>query len=344
MTTPPKLLILINWEEDGKWDLFSQVRGRINDFEVLQPFFLKQIKNPFLKKLSIYFSEFYLPLVALLRRKDFDVVISWSLRFGICYGILNRLWRSPGAPKHVIYDFHVNLVRNDWRHRLKLLLPRLAVPGIDFFLCTSTLEESIYSKMFNIPQNSIRFFPMSPPIHLCEGYDLEQQDYMFTYGNSDRDYDTLIEAVKDIPTKLLILSQAYNPPGPLPANVELMTQGRYGLDLWKLIGSARLVVLPLQDFNISAGQTAMLEIMALGRPLIVTSNMATREYAVHGKTALFCKEKDPEEIRHHIRFLLEHPEKAERMGREARKTAATYPVKDVAVLFSVLDAIMHQDA
>jgi glycosyltransferase involved in cell wall biosynthesis len=81
------------------------------------------------------------------------------------------------------------------------------------------------------------------------------------------------------------------------------------------------VVLPLKDYRISAGQISMLEVMALARPLIITENMATKEYAVHQQSALFFKAGNDKELADQIQYLWNHREFAEKIGQQARQTA-----------------------
>lgn len=47
-----------------------------------------------------------------------------------------------------------------------------------------------------------------------------------------------------------------------------------------------MVVIPLQDLNISSGQLMLLQAMQLGKPIIVTNNCAIYDYIEDGKTGL----------------------------------------------------------
>lgn len=332
-----RVMILITWKEEGEWDLYKALEDRVRRLEVLQPFLLRWPPRIFWKKMTTKLCDLYIPLLALFKRKDFDVVFSWSMRMGICYGIVNRCFRHRASPRHVFRDFHINLTRKDRMYRLKMVLLRLALPGIDYFLCTSREEEKIYSHMFHIPHNKIRFYPDSPPKHLLESHPVSRRDYIFSYGNSDRDFDTLVEASRHLKERVIILSQRYAPQNSLPDTVQLITNKIPEGDLIELITSSRLVVLSLTDYAVSAGQNSMVETMALGRPLVVTANMATMEYATHGETALFFKGKDPLELERHIRFLWENPEEAERMGQRAREAARYHAERGVALFFQILE-------
>ena len=98
-----------------------------------------------------------------------------------------------------------------------------------------------------------------------------------------------------------------------------------------------MVALPLKDYRVSAGQISMLEVMALARPLIITENMATKEYAIHLQTALFYSAGDVKALSDHIQYLLDHPEVAEQIGQKARESALKLNDKHMAVISKLIE-------
>jgi glycosyltransferase involved in cell wall biosynthesis len=332
-----RLLMMIHWKEAGNWDLYRTIKDGVAQVDILQPYGFRRF---ILNKLSDVLSEFYLPLMALLQKKPYDIVMSWSMRIGICYGLLNRLFRYSRSPKHIIYDFHIDLTRTDPLYQFRLKLLQIAIRGIDFFFVTSETERELYSKKFGIRMEQMAFWPISPAHYLLEKSGHSKGDYIFSYGNSDRDYDTLIGAVEENPVKTIIVSKTYIPFRSLPAHVELIREKSWE-ELLSLIGSARIVVIPLLSYRIAAGQLTMMETLAQGRPLIITRNMATIEYAIDGKTALFYDAGDIQTLKNHIRYLLDHPETAEKMGQTARKAVGTHAARRLAVLMDAMNRLLN---
>jgi glycosyltransferase involved in cell wall biosynthesis len=104
----------------------------------------------------------------------------------------------------------------------------------------------------------------------------------------------------------------------------------------RLVGSARIVVVPIYSPLVSAGQLTMMEAMALGRPLVVSVNMATVEHARHLESAVFFEAGDSEGLNLCLRLLLDHPDFAERLAKKGRETARLLPARRVQVLMDFL--------
>lgn len=332
-----KLLILVNWQEKGKWLFPHFLKKMVQHVDILQPISLKHTTNNRFTYISRYLSEFYVPVMALIRRNQYDVIVSWQMRIGICYGILKRIIHVKKPPLHIIQDFHVDLTQTRLLYRFQIALLKLAIPGIDYFCCTSTEEETIYSQMFGISRSRIIFLPLVEYRASFEAPSCSRQDYIFSYGKSDRDFDTLIRSVARLNIQTYILSAKYKPQAPVPDNVCIIRDFISNKDLTQWIASGRIVVLPLKDYRISAGQISMLEVMALARPLIITENMATKEYAIHRQTALFYSAGDVKELTGHIQYLWDHPEVAEHVGRKARESALKLNDNRMTVFSNLLE-------
>lgn len=333
-----RLLFLLPWKEEGRWGLYQEILPLAKEFQVLHPYG-EWANNRFGGRVAGKLGEFLVPLIAVSKRRRFDVVMSWSMRIGIVYGVVSRVLKHNSI-LHVMRDFHVNLERKDFGYRLKLLLLKLAIPGIDLFLCTSRQEQLIYARLFNIDRNRLLFFPDFPIASLCNRKPQVTQDYIFAYGNSDRDFDTLVRAAALSQNRLLILSQTYAPKDAVPEHVRLIQERLPMEELLETIGACRLLVLPLQSYWVAAGQNSMLETMALGRPLIVTSNLATLEYAEHRKTAVFVEAGDAAGLAAEIDYFWHHPVEAETMGRQARNHAQQLIKDRLRIFMSVLDRLM----
>ncbi|MBA4369891.1 MAG: hypothetical protein C0403_19865, partial [Desulfobacterium sp.] len=72
-----KLVILANWKDAGNWPFLRYLKSTVQNVDILQPVSFKRPVSSRLTYISNYLSEFYVPLLASIRRKRFDVVVSW---------------------------------------------------------------------------------------------------------------------------------------------------------------------------------------------------------------------------------------------------------------------------
>ena len=143
-------------------------------------------------------------------------------------------------------------------------------------------------------------------------------------GVVNRDYGTLIEAVKPlgIPTKIAADTAWRYSARPVevasvPETVEMRSWGNY-LTLRSLYAQSAMVVVPLLRPMLS-GVTVALEGMAMGKPVILSFNPYVREFLQDGENGFFVPAGDAAALREKIRFVLDHPQEAERMGARARE-------------------------
>jgi glycosyltransferase involved in cell wall biosynthesis len=337
-----RLLLLLCWKERGGWYFLRRLRAAGLDVTVLAPFFQDGPRR--LARLSLRLSRFYLPVWALFRAGGQDAIASWDLPCTAVMGLLKR-FVAPilRLPHHLGRDFHINPTRaGEPRYAAKLRLLGAAMAGVDLALTTSRAEAVSYAAWFGLPRDRFAFFPDAPPSELFAVPPVPVADAVFAYGNSDRDFDTLVAAAGDIPAPVVILSQKYVPAGPLPGNVSLVRDYVSREELTRRIGGAACCVVPLLDAAVAAGQNSMFESMALGRPLVITENVATAEYVVSGKNGLLCPPRDPVALAQAVRSILADPAVAAAMGGQARQDARAWLDRQVAMFLDVVQATIEK--
>ena len=143
-------------------------------------------------------------------------------------------------------------------------------------------------------------------------------------GAVNRDYKLLMRAVEPLGVPLRIAADTawrytagQQDVGPLPPFVEMRSWGTY-TRLRSLYAESAVVVVPLARALLS-GVTVALEGMAMGKPVILTRNPYVEDFLVHGEHGLFVDAGDTDGMTRAIRWVLEHPAEAERMGARARE-------------------------
>jgi glycosyltransferase involved in cell wall biosynthesis len=104
-------------------------------------------------------------------------------------------------------------------------------------------------------------------------------------GSENRDYDTLVAAAARTPAVQVVIAAgshwarraATAGEGPLPPNVEFVSETLSFARLRDLYARAAAVVVPLHDVENQSGVTTILEGMSMGLPAVVTATRGQRE-------------------------------------------------------------------
>jgi len=311
-----RLCLVVSWHEQGRWQLLRGLRGHLAAVDVLCP-----DCEPHGGRKWGRLAPLAQAIKGLRLAGRYDALVSWSTPQGVCLGLLLRLLPKRLRPLHVVRDFHLDPTRADRAYRLRLWLLRRALPGMDVLWCTSRAEQSVYSELLGITRDRVAFFPDDPPSQFLERPRTEPGGYVFSYGNSDRDFDTLVRAADGLERQVVILTQAYALDGPLPANVRVLRHRVDEAELIGLIEGAAVVVVPLKSGDVAAGQNVVLEAMCLARPVVATANVATLEYSAGGEAALYFEAGDDRDLRRKLRVLLDDPAAGAAMGACGREWA-----------------------
>ena len=162
------------------------------------------------------------------------------------------------------------------------------------------------------------FFQPSPNDEVKDGQ-------ICSVGSEWRDYKTLLRAIAGMPGITLKMT-SYSPWAKriqdvsgykLPPNAEI---GRYDyVDLRKLYASSMFCVVPMQNADFAAGITAILEGMAMGKPVISTATVGMHPGIIRGgESGLLVPPDDPDALSRAIKRLWENRDLRVRMGLNAR--------------------------
>ena len=144
-------------------------------------------------------------------------------------------------------------------------------------------------------------------------------------GMANRDYATLVEAIRDVEIDLKIAADSpwFNyalnvSPETTNERVEIKSYGTYK-DLRQLYAESLFVVVPLFDVPFSAGYTVILEAMAMGKAVIVARIKQKDDFLIESYNGLYYTPGDSQELKARIKYLLAHPAEAIKMGENGRR-------------------------
>jgi glycosyltransferase involved in cell wall biosynthesis len=142
-------------------------------------------------------------------------------------------------------------------------------------------------------------------------------------GQLLRDYDCLVDAVRDLPVRVQIaagspwIERKLEPERPLPSNVSWGKLNRF--ELRALYARSALAVVPIKQNHYQTGIATILEMMAMGKCVIATKTFGQTDTIVDGVTGVYVPPGDPAALRRAITELQKNPTKVAELGAAARE-------------------------
>jgi glycosyltransferase involved in cell wall biosynthesis len=229
------------------------------------------------------------------------------------------------------------LLMPTWRKRSHTMIAHTLFPNkkqlffkagvgrkLDRVLVYSTSEEQLATTKLGLSPSKVeriyyhadeRFFrPSSPPV---------EPDLLCAAGQLLRDYDCLVEAVRDLPVRVQIaagspwIDHTLKPKRELPPNVSWSKLNRF--ELRDLYARSAVAVVPILQNHYQTGIATILEMMAMGKCVIATRTHGQTDTIVDGVTGIYVPPSDPAALRAAIQKMLASPEQAAELGRAARR-------------------------
>jgi glycosyltransferase involved in cell wall biosynthesis len=257
------------------------------------------------------------------RRRHCQGVVTDGGSSGMLFAWLQALcpW---GRKPHVLVDCLWELPQAPLRAWFKRLRLRLASHSVHRFVVWASHETEDFARAFGLPKWQLEYVPFH---HTMSDYTYEIRDdgYLFAGGNSDRDYRTLIEAVRplDVPAWIALTQRDLLAGVEVPPHVRVEATTPDGFR--QAMAGAKLIVVPMRKGTLrSGGQQTCLNAMLLGKPTIAVGRRWGVDFIADGEDGLLVDYEDPQSLRRAIRWVLDHPEAARRMGERARERAAWF--------------------
>jgi glycosyltransferase involved in cell wall biosynthesis len=205
---------------------------------------------------------------------------------------------------------------------------------IDIFFVYSTWQGDFIRARWNLPVRNVLYTPFMvdacfftpeqiPKNTWPEALKGRHGPVISAVGLEYRDYATLLEAIRGLPVQAVLAAASPWSKRPdttagtqLPENVLVRRFSQY--ELRELYAASQFVVMPLDPVDFQAGVTTILEAMAMGKAVICTRTPGQTDVIVEGENGLYVDPGDPGAMRVTIQWLLDHPQEADRMGRNGR--------------------------
>lgn len=253
-----------------------------------------------------------------LQGKKNDLVVANGTSLGIPLGFLmKKLLRK----KMVVIDNALSryVGPEKWFHNK---LASLGISNIDLMVCHSSRQVEIYKKYISCRSIRYAFVPYgASKWETTTVNEPHMGSYIFAGGNAFRDYGVLCDAVSGTGIETRIASSKWTPRrASLPEEVQLL--GRLSFPEYKeQIAGARIIVVPLIDCAVSAGQLAITQAMLMGKTIIATDTIGTVDYVVPGEDGFLVPPGEPGPLRSTILSIWSDFQKISDIGERAKETA-----------------------
>lgn len=204
--------------------------------------------------------------------------------------------------------------------RLKTYLIRRALGNAAVNAVWSRSQIQNYHRVFGCPLDKLVFVPYKANHSKAASNPMPVGDYIFSGGNSERDYKTLFEAVRglSIPVIVSTTKPALIRGLSVPENVILVSTEKVAFE--RLMAGCRMLALCVKgDIIRAAGEPTMLNAMWHGKPVVVADNISASDYIEDGVDGFIVPAGSAEQMRRRILEVWHDPVLAARLGEAGRR-------------------------
>jgi glycosyltransferase involved in cell wall biosynthesis len=215
--------------------------------------------------------------------------------------------------------------------------PRPVIAGIflryvDQFVVHSRGEIDTLHRWFGIPRDRIAFVPLQRAPIVLTAIEDATTPFVLAMGSANRDYATLIAAIRGLPLRLVLVAAPRSLVGlDIPDNVEVVN-GLTPQQCRELAQRARVNIVPLADVDTASGQVTIVEALGMGRPLIATRGVGSVDYIEDGENAVLVEARDIVGLAAAITRLWDDRGLREKLSRNALVYAADHLSDEIAAI------------
>ncbi|MFC1884325.1 glycosyltransferase family 4 protein [Thermodesulfobacteriota bacterium] len=293
------------------------------------------ILNKLPDRVSAVIRPYINTLLFLKKMTRSGVVITANIKTGQLFSAV-RSMLGLKKKKHFILELMLDEERDSKRWKIKRWLQRIIFSPVDKIFVSSSREVKSYSERFNLPHDRFKFTYFHTNIINPQIIDVPN-GYVLSAGRTGRDYRTFVESVKDLPVDVVLVSDEESIKGlKIPENVKLLIDIPYE-EYLEVVEKCFLVVVPLKELVKSTGQVVILEAMALGKPVVATDTVGTRDYIVDNKNGVLVAPNDPEKMRLAISKIIDD----EAFKKQLQKNAMKF-IMENCTFAKYVDAILSE--
>jgi glycosyltransferase involved in cell wall biosynthesis len=255
-------------------------------------------------------------------RKSYRAILTDGEQVGLPLALMLKVSRGV-RPVHLmivhILSVPKKMILLDWFK---------AQTRIDRFLVYSTWQKQFIEQRWRVAPEHVVWTPFmvdaeffAPDRVKANPTDRPQ---ICAVGLERRDYPTLLQAVQGLDIDVVVAAASpwskykdSTSGQQVPANVQIKKFSQY--DLRQLYADSACLVMPLEPAQFQAGVTAILEAMAMAKPVICSRAPGQTDVIIDGENGCYVPCGDPVTLRAAILKMLAEPDTAARFGAQGRQ-------------------------
>jgi len=258
--------------------------------------------------LKRYFHYFSAPIYYVLFRRKFNYIIAWQQFYALIFCFYSNVfklkktntviacnftYKEKAKFKKLYYWFMKKCLEGDY-------LDYLHVPSREYADQISIDFGFDRKKIIVAPYGILDEYEQLKKLSVPKG--LKKDEYIVSIGRSNRDYDFLIDAWKNIEYKLVLISDVYKKKTDNP-NV-IIRNDIGGDEQYSWIVNSKAIIIPIAEEKIASGDTVLLRAMSLKKIVIVTKPSTLAEMYIENGVNGISVEKNKKQFQRVINDLL----------------------------------------
>lgn len=264
------------------------------------------------------------PLVTMFRLASkvwhYRLVVCYYHRNGYWLGILNRLIGRRRGVKLVWVGFAPNPRVPGFRGWLKEFITRRALSGCDLVICNARPLMEAISLRYPGSRDILAFVRWGGGSGKPPAENLQDGGYVFCGGRTNRDFDTVLEAVTRLGARTVLVTGEQTRFRQAVPDFVTVHRNIPARQFQALIEQARVVVIALQRPDISSGQVVLMQAMRCGKPVVISDTAGIEDYVTDGVDAFLFEPGNPRDLADRLQGLLESEDLRRRAGEVAGAT------------------------
>ncbi|MBI1366156.1 MAG: glycosyltransferase [Alphaproteobacteria bacterium] len=249
---------------------------------------------------------------AFARKPDIIVTVFPAVAFAVAVWKRVLFRRTP----IIAWAFNIGSTASALKGRLAGIVLR----GVDLFVVHSREERQHYARWLDLPVERFRFVPLQRGGRKFQRKEETSQPYMLAMGSAGRDYQTLIDATRDLGARVVIVAKQ-DVLRPLKPHSDVEFCSNLSMSKCEeLLSAARLNVVPISNVDTASGQVTFLMSLCYGVPTVATDCPGTRDYLTNGHDALLVPAGDAGALRSAIKWLWTNESERARIGQNGLRT------------------------